>query len=321
VLIGGSNWRLHRPWALLALVATVAIGGWYGAAAVRAQAWPGGATLPCFTFGVGGGLIIIFELLFWWRKKVRVWRIGRAQTWLRAHIWLGLLTVPALVCHSGFRFGGPLSTVLMALLFVVVASGIWGLAMQQFLPSRVLEQVPAETIYSQIDTVVTQLYQEAEELVTAVCAEDVDGEPVAATMGEAAASGPMVIGALRSAGSVQGRVLLTRARPAPVPGSEVLSHVFSGTIAPFLRAGSRLHSPLTSTTAAGAFFEELRTRVQPAARPVVDALEDVCDQRRQLDRQARMQFWLQNWLWVHLPLSAALGILMVVHIFVALKYW
>src|SRR5207249_1598623 len=124
---------------------------WYFVESSRSTQWPGGSSLPGFVFGVLGGLIILFEVLLWWRKRVRVWRIGRAQAWMRAHIWLGLLCVPLLIYHSGFRLGGILSTVLMVLLLVVVASGIWGLVLQQILPRRMLDDVPAETIYSQID--------------------------------------------------------------------------------------------------------------------------------------------------------------------------
>ena len=47
----------------------------------------------------------------------------------------------------------------------------------------------------------------------------------------------------------------------------------------------------------------------------------MCEERRQWDRQARLHFWLHNWLWVHFPLSVALVVLMFVHIWAALKYW
>jgi hypothetical protein len=68
-------------------------------------------------------------------------------------------------------------------------------------------------------------------------------------------------------------------------------------------------------------FQDLRSHLDPAAHGAVDALEDLCFQRRQFDTQARIQFWLHNWLWVHLPLSAALIVLMFVHIWAALKFW
>ena len=68
-------------------------------------------------------------------------------------------------------------------------------------------------------------------------------------------------------------------------------------------------------------FRELRSFVDPAAHPVVDTIESLCDQRRQLARQARLHTWLHGWLIVHLPLSVALFVLMIAHIFYALKYF
>jgi hypothetical protein len=41
---------------------------------------------------------------------------------------------------------------------------------------------------------------------------------------------------------------------------------------------------------------------------------------RQFDRQERLHRWLHGWLLVHLPLSIVLIVLMLVHIYTALKY-
>src|SRR5262249_50582553 len=160
--------------------------------------WPGGSSLPGFILGTIGGLIILFEFLLWFRKKVRVWRIGRAQVWMRAHIWLGLLCVPLLLYHSGFRLGGVLSTPLMILLLVVIASGVWGLALQQLLPRRMLDELPAETIYSQIEALAEQVAAEGRQLVRATCGvgeEDGDGKVPEAEPGTAPY---LVVGAVRS---------------------------------------------------------------------------------------------------------------------------
>ena len=94
-------------------------------------------------------------------------RLGRV--WMRAHIWLGFLTVPLIVLHSGFSLGGQLSSLLMILFGIVIVSGIFGLVLQQFLPRLMLERVPAETIYSQIDYVAEQSYWNAEDLIEATC--------------------------------------------------------------------------------------------------------------------------------------------------------
>jgi hypothetical protein len=320
LLIDRGNWAPHKPWLFLCLAVLLAASAWFFAAGLGRPEWPGGSSLPGFTFGVLGGLIILFEFLLWLRKKVRVWRVGTAQAWLRAHIWLGLLCVPLLVYHSGLRLGGTLSTVLLVLLLVVVASGVYGLALQQVLPRRMLEEVPAETIYSQMDRLAEQLTAEAAQLVAATCGPAPGEEPAAPALAEGGGA-HLVVGALRSAGKVQGKILQTRAPAGPVPESEALRVFFRQAVAPFLRGGSRSGSPLAAHRQAAWMFQDLMTKVPPAAHEAVEVLQDFCGQRRQWEEQARLHFWLHNWLWVHFPLSVALVVLMIVHAWVAIKYW
>ena len=67
------------------------------------------------------------------------------------HIWLGLLSLPLVFGHSGFIYGrllvdsvttsaGLLSMAVMTLYLLVIASGVWGLAMQQVIPQKMLER-------------------------------------------------------------------------------------------------------------------------------------------------------------------------------------
>jgi hypothetical protein len=322
VLIDRANWPLHRPWFYFCLIVLVASSGWFLSESVGMVEWPGGSSLPGLTFGIIGGAIIVFEFLLWWRKKVRVWRIGQAQVWMRAHIWLGLLCLPLLVYHSGLRWGGTLSTGLMVLLLIVIASGVWGLVLQQFLPRHMLDDVPAETIYSQINYLSAQLVAEAEHLVRATCGPTPGEEPAPLARPEAAVgTGHMIVGAVRSVGRVQGKVLETRVPPAPVPESELLRSFYRNTIAPFLQHGRASGSGLRNPNRAAVMFQDFKAKLPASAHGSVDTLETFCDQRRQWTEQARIHFWLHNWLWVHFPLSVSLIVLMAVHIWVALKYW
>jgi hypothetical protein len=269
-------------------------------------------------------LIIGFEMLLWPRKKARALRIGRTKIWMIAHIWLGLLCLPLLVLHSGFRWwGGALSGVLMVLLLIVIVSGVVGLVLQQYLPRRMLDEVPAETIYSQIDYILTQFRDEADRLVRATCGTEGPGSiPEASGAAEVGGEQPsyLVIGAVRSAGRVQGKVLETRVQATRVPGCEPLQAVYRDTIGPFLAARSGRRMTLGTRNRASTLFRDLKTKVPSAAHPVVDTLESLCDQRRQLDEQARLHAWLHAWLCVHQPVSVALFVLMLVHVFVALEY-
>src|SRR4029078_437092 len=92
-----------------------------------------------------------------------------AQTWMKAHIWLGLLTVPLVVLHSGGRFGGMLTTIFVTVFAVVILSGIWGLVLQNTLPKLLVEAAPAETVYSQIDRVGRQYAAAAQWVVLLAC--------------------------------------------------------------------------------------------------------------------------------------------------------
>ncbi len=321
LIFRGGNWPEHRRWFLFLIAVSAAAVVWYGFEYYSSGLWPGGSSLPGFVFGIVGGLIIVFEMLLSPRKKFRAVRIGRAKLWMKAHIWLGLLCVPLLVLHSGFRgWNMALAGILMAILLIVIASGIWGLALQQILPTVMLEEVPAETIRSQIDYVLRQLLNEARRLVRLTC-----GQSGGQTMGDMALDQEeptfLVIGAVRSAGRVQGKVLQTRTQAMMVMNSEPLLLFFEQQVEPFFEAKNVRRMPLGSPKRAAAMFRELKSFLDPAAHGVADVLESLCDQRRQLAYQARLHTWLHVWLCVHLPLSVALLVLMIAHVFYALKYF
>ena len=96
---------------------------------------------------------------------------------------------------------------------------------------------------------------------------------------------------------------------------------FRTTLQPYLQQGAGSGSPVRQSRRSAEIFENLRLRINPEAHGVVDRIEELCEQRRQLDVQERLHLWLHNWLLIHLPLSAALILLMFVHGFMALKYW
>ena len=121
-------------------------------------------------FGIAGFAMMLYAGLLGARKKVRIWRVGRAQTWMRGHLWLGTLSLPVIVFHAGFTFGGGLTFVLMWLFVIVVASGLLGAHyLQHTMPRPLLREVPMETIYEQIEHVRTQLLEEADTVVAEAC--------------------------------------------------------------------------------------------------------------------------------------------------------
>ncbi len=288
----------HKPWLAISAgilaAATLLYAFFHTPSALGSQ---GGTPLGLF-FGVAGFAFMIFAALLGARKKVPVWRVGRAQTWMRGHLWLGLLALPLILFHSGFRFGGALTTVLMVLLIVVVASGVFGAALQHYLPSVMTREVPMETIYEQIGSVRAQLLAEGDERIAAVC------------------------GATRrrqddfSDGGADGGA----AAVALTAQDDALADFYARRMRPFLEHPAVRGHALADDDQARVAFVELCALVPPELHEAVGDLENLCEEERQLTRQARLHHWLHAWLLLHVPLSLALLLLGAVHAILALRY-
>src|ERR1700724_1798868 len=159
--------RAHVPWFIFVLLAT-AFAAWLYTGNFAPENLPAGLRLPLpfvqkpsdlrsvggtplgLIFGAISLSIFVFAALLGVRKKIVLWRIGTVQRWLRAHIWLTLLTIPLVILHSGFRLGGAMTTLIILLYVVVMVSGIYGLVLQHYVPTAMMERLPAESVYEQI---------------------------------------------------------------------------------------------------------------------------------------------------------------------------
>src|SRR5436305_5813393 len=175
-----TNWK-HFPWIVFVCLATVAACLLY-VANFHPDRMPRGIHVPSSFIqtasehhSVGGtplGLafgaislgIFGFAALLSLRKKIPLWAVGTVQRWLRAHIWLTLLTIPLVYLHGGFRLGGPMTALLMALFAIVMVSGIYGLVLQHLMPRLMKERLPAETVFEQIPHIRSQLAVAAEKM-------------------------------------------------------------------------------------------------------------------------------------------------------------
>jgi len=302
----------HRVWlvaSVLILGAATAVYVLYALAAPHGAR--GGSPLG-LTFGVIGFAFMIFAGLLGARKQVPVWRLGRAQAWMRGHLWLGLLALPMILFHGGFHFGGLLTSVLLWLLIITVASGVFGAILQHYLPRLMLERVPLETIYDEIDRIRTQLRVEAEGFLEDLCGNVPEAVEVGATEEAIRAGGFTALRPSRTGTGAQ--YGLTEEEVEPVRS------FYSHELLPFLINPDSPDSRLADDTRAQGAFSKLRMLVPAAAHPVIANLESLCDEERQLTRQARLHRLLHTWLLVHIPLSLALLLLSVFHVVIALRY-
>jgi hypothetical protein len=326
VLSGSKNFvALHLNWCLFFIASSAAAFGWYFVHSAGSSRWPGGASLPGLVFGLLAGAIIVFECALYLRKTrwFRTRRfLGRAQLWMKAHIWLGLLSAPLVLLHSGFQFGGWLTFWLAWIFIVVIASGVLGLVIQNFLPRLMLEEVPAETVGSQIETVARQYVVDAEQIVALTCGDQTLSSVVESqtrSARQATVEPVREIGARRRIGtqverSPFGNVLYPQVRQAGE-----LRRAFDVEIRPYLETGwpkAKLGSPRRDEE----YFSSLRKALHPDAHAAVSALQVLCTRRHQLNIQGRLQLVLQGWLLIHLPLSLVLLMLLIVHAYFALRF-
>src|SRR5713226_5567247 len=161
----------HRAWIIATAAIGVAASAAYIPYALVAPNGPTGGSLPGLIFAFAGTALIVFECLLSLRKKYPASPLGRVQTWLRAHIWLGLLSFLLILFHAGFHWGRGLASLLMWMFLIITISGLVGLALQNYLPRRMSELVTRETVYDQIPEVVRVLAVEADERVEFVTAD------------------------------------------------------------------------------------------------------------------------------------------------------
>ncbi len=272
--------RSHRHW----MVGTLAV----AVAAVAVYLWfflrtpgglYGGSTVGLWYGIIGSGLMVYAGLLSAQRKLERRPWWGLRKTWVKGHIWLGLLSVVFIACHARLRLGGAVTVALWVVLAAVILSGIFGLILQQFVPGWIARRFPAEVPYGQMPHVCRVLLTEADTLIDSVAPEGDDAPGYAAD----------------------------------------LRAFHDQHVRPFLKIDAPARALLRNTLQSEAFFATLRGRVKlgeggsAEALEALDRLDDICKQRRRIAEQQRMYHWLHGWLMVHIPLSIALLVLGVAH--------
>jgi hypothetical protein len=288
--------RTHKTW----LVASLAILGISLAAYALERVPPSkgsmGGTAAGIAFGSAGFAFMIFAALLGARKRIPVYRFGRAQTWMRGHLWLGLLSLPVILFHSGFRYGHGLSAWIMTLLIVVVASGVFGAALQHYMPRVMTREITMETIYEEIGHVRAQLLEEAEELMKPTAG---SGQKAAAESGEP--------------GSVETAI-------AAVDEAAPLRNFYEQELKPFLEKPGARGNALGDEAQARSAFAQLKTLVPASFHTTIEDLEGICEEERQLTLQRHLHLWLHGWLLLHIPLSLALILLGAIHAVMALRF-
>lgn len=299
--VAGSGWSLsllidsrHKGWfiatvALALLAAFVYV--WYDH--TTPGGFSGGSVIGMWYGIVGSGLMIYAGLLSALRRVPSLWWLGSRKTWLKGHVWLGLLSQLVILFHSGFRWGGPLEQVLWVVLTLTIATGVFGLILQQYLPAMITRRIACEVPYEQIPHLCSLIRRKADALIDGLCG-PFDGHAEAPAMVDA-----------------------TNAHSP----REQLRRYFESDVRPFLCEPYLGRSPMTTPGVLQAELAAISALAWPTdVTGTLDTLRSLCDERRLLGEQERLHHWLHGWLVVHIPLSVALLVLGLAHAVLSLYY-
>ncbi len=333
--------RKQKPWLVITAVFSVlgTLSWWFDPEAVTIGR--GGSTIVGLVLGSLALLMMLFCIALSLKRRVPHWRLGRAQAWMRGHIWLGLLSVWFVALHGSFERGGPLTTFMWVLIALVTLSAVFGLILQQFVPRLLLHSVPGETVAQQMDREIEWLRKRAEQVVVEFCG-SIDtaqpshlpdpptkapgmppvSTPAPASVAAPVGGGPALAGAVATAAppvAAPASVARPAARPTGPPvGGEPLRRFYVDYARPFLAGEYR--PQLASPGRAQSLEAALRTMCPAPIQPGIDAVMSLCERRRQLRRQRRLMRLLFAWLIIHVPLSWMLIVLAIVHAVFALRF-
>ncbi len=300
----------HRKWFIGSVAGLATATAVYIPYSLHSPQGARGGSALGLAYGIAGFLFMLFEGLLGLRKKFPVWRVGRAQAWMRGHLWLGFLSFPLILFHGAFHFGGSLTQILMWLFLFVWVSGIMGAALQHFMPRFQTAQLPMETIYEQIGRVRGQLAEEALQLVDETCA-TLEGEVSHASERQRA---------MAASAGTQGGLTVASGLQANQQVSTQLRRFMNDEMLPYLDQTGQCGMSLGKEGQARKMFEPFRVLLPPELHSNLDDLENICEEKGQLDKQSRLHKVLHGWLLVHIPLSYALLLLGAVHAVMALKF-
>ena len=152
-----KRFRRQLIFGLLALIAAMVGALWLNG---KFNTLPNYAYLTGWSLLAGMFVLTIYNV----RKKLPFLPLGKSETWLQIHIYLGFFTTLLFLIHLNFRLPHGWFEVVLAWLFVLVSgSGMVGLFFSRVLPRRLATR-GGEVIFEKIPALRHALKTEAEDL-------------------------------------------------------------------------------------------------------------------------------------------------------------
>jgi hypothetical protein len=250
----------------------------------------GGETHGGTAWGIGYGIaasgLVLLLVAFGWRKRAYGSKVGTLEGWLQAHVYLGLLAPVVVLLHTGFRFEDRVALAAFGVMALVAFSGVVGAAFYTVYP-RLLTEVQSNLAPAETSERLNRLTASMARLASgrSPAFEGVYREVAGSATPRGLAGWKLLLGRLPGGGG-----------PGAAPGDG--------------RGGDR--------------WTRLLTQVPPEEQDPLRQLMMLARQHRELHLrlayQERYKNLLDVWLWVHVPLSIVLLILIVAHVLAAFYF-
>jgi hypothetical protein len=136
------------------LVSEVDAGNWWG-----------------LTYGTLASLLMLGAGLYGLKRRLLHRNLGKSKAWVQFHLYGGTLAALLVLMHTGFRLPhGIFNWLLWLLAAWVTVSGMFGVALQKWIPRILSSALSIEAVYERIPELVAQLRERAEK-IAATCTE------------------------------------------------------------------------------------------------------------------------------------------------------
>lgn len=259
---------------------------------------PNGGTALGYTLGVIGTAIILWLSWFGVRKRQYSSTQGTVQGWLSAHVHVGVALLIIVLLHSGFQYGPNVHTLALVLMVLVIASGLYGVYVYMKYPTRLSQNrggANRSELLDQLEDIDSRSRRVAAGL-------DTQFQEVVASGIRRTQLGGSIWGKLR--GQDRSQIML----PLSSAGqqSSVVSNAGQEAVLDWLAE----QQSRSSDAALAGTIAELSALLRNKRKLL-----------KQLGEEFRLQATIETWLYVHVPLTAALLVAVAVHILTVFIYW
>ena len=114
-----------------------------------------GGTVAGYILGIAGALLIVWLIVFGYRKRSYAELQGRLAARLSAHVYFGVALLAIATLHTGFHFGWNVHTLAYVLMCLAIVSGMVGVLCYVRYPRLMTENRAGMTMQQMLGTIAT----------------------------------------------------------------------------------------------------------------------------------------------------------------------